>query len=447
MRLSRDTCAVMAALTLLMVALPARLDAQASHLSAGTEAPEISAETWINTEPVSLEQRNDQVTVVEFWATWCGPCRRTAPHLNQLHEKYGEQGLKIVGLSNEDEETVREFVEKMDLKYAIGAGSQTAQQYKVSAIPTAFVVKNGEIKWAGSPMDPAMESEIRKQLGIKWQHDDAVAVVNGRKISPEALKQRVEQDTGQEYGDVDERLRRRVLEQMVVENVLTQHIKDQEAQATEEQVKERFEQERQRWKEAQGDPDQTFEEFLKANNLPPERLRELLALQIGLENAVGNDLDEQTLRDYYEQNKQQLQQVKASHILLETNDMDEEQKAEARQKLEDLRQKIQAGELSFDEAATEHSEGPSGPRGGELGWFGRGQMTPKFEEAAFEAEEGEVTPVVETPFGLHIIQVEDRRESFAELEQTIRERLLQERINQEAGRVMAEADIETKPQL
>ena len=92
----------------------------------------------------------------------------------------------------------------------------------------------------------------------------------------------------------------------------------------------------------------------------------------------------------------------------------------------DLKARILAGE-DFAELAKKHSTGPSGPQGGDLGYFGQGQMVPEFSKAAFALKVGEVSQPVKTQFGWHIIKVEDRRDSslppFEELKPRIVEHL------------------------
>ncbi len=107
----------------------------------------------------------------------------------------------------------------------------------------------------------------------------------------------------------------------------------------------------------------------------------------------------------------------------------DEAKAQARDTLIELKQKAESG-ADFAELAKEYSDGPSGERGGDLGWFGPGQMVPEFEEVAFEMQPGDVSDIVETQFGVHIIKVEDRRQEVPEDEGKLEQRrqeLLQQR--------------------
>ena len=100
-------------------------------------------------------------------------------------------------------------------------------------------------------------------------------------------------------------------------------------------------------------------------------------------------------------------QVRASHILLAyagaASSSASRSKEEAAAQIADLRAKSEAGE-EFAELARQHSDCPSGSSGGDLGSFGRGQMVPEFDQAAFDLEVGALSDVVETAFGYHLIQ-------------------------------------------
>ena len=92
--------------------------------------------------------------------------------------------------------------------------------------------------------------------------------------------------------------------------------------------------------------------------------------------------------------------VTASHILVHTED-------EAKQLLEE----IKSGKVAFEDAAAMHSLCPSGARGGDLGFFTKGQMVKPFEDAAFSMEKGEVSNPIQTQFGWHLIQLVDAKEA------------------------------------
>jgi thiol-disulfide isomerase/thioredoxin len=111
-------------------------------------------------------QLSGKPVLVEFWATWCPPCRKSIPHLNQIYAKYRSQGLEIVGITDEDETTVKKFQQQVPMEYnvAINAPQSIYQQFGVEGIPTAFLVnKGGKIVWIGHPME-LTEAEIQGVL-------------------------------------------------------------------------------------------------------------------------------------------------------------------------------------------------------------------------------------------------------------------------------------------
>jgi peptidyl-prolyl cis-trans isomerase C len=149
--------------------------------------------------------------------------------------------------------------------------------------------------------------------------------------------------------------------------------------------------------------------------------------------------DEET-KSFYDENPQlfqQPEQVKASHILIKVQaDAPADQKAEARKKIEAVQQKVQKGE-DFATLAKTYSEGPSGPRGGDLGYFKRGQMVKPFEEAAFSLKPNETSEIVETRFGYHLIKVNDKKAAkkmtYAEVKDRLNEHLKKQKTESEAS--------------
>ena len=154
-------------------------------------------------------------------------------------------------------------------------------------------------------------------------------------------------------------------------------------------------------------------------------------LQQGLEISPA---EARTWYDSHTEEFTQPEQVRARHILLKVGA--ERTAEQARGELEALRQRLAAGE-DFAALARNASEDPaSAPRGGELGVFGRGQMVPEFEEAAFAAQVGELVGPIETSFGVHLLQVEEKRPAgtrpFEEAQPQIVARLRQERAQTQA---------------
>jgi len=174
-----------------------------------------------------------------------------------------------------------------------------------------------------------------------------------------------------------------------------------------------------------------FEENKETFRIPERRVVDYLLLdQDALRATI--ELSDEELFEYYEANPEEFtqeEQVRARHILLQVGTERTEQQAE--EEMLAIRDRLAAGE-DFATLATELSDDPgSKVQGGDLGFFGRGQMIDEFEEAAFAAEPSEVVGPVKTNFGYHLIQVEERREagrsSFADTQEQIRGRLLNQR--------------------
>jgi thiol-disulfide isomerase/thioredoxin len=133
----------------------------------GQMAPEISAESWINLKtPTTLAKLRGKVVVLEFWATWCGPCVEGIPHLNELQRKYAGKDVQLLSLVEEGHATMDKLLKRKTVEYPIGLESGALQAYGVHSIPHAFVVdKTGKIAWHGHPAGDEMERAVAAALG------------------------------------------------------------------------------------------------------------------------------------------------------------------------------------------------------------------------------------------------------------------------------------------
>jgi len=135
-----------------------------AEAASGPKAPEIQAAYWLNTEPLTLADLRGKIVVLEFWATWCPPCRTTIPHLSKLYKTYKGRGVVFISLTDEPQETVEPFVRKMNMPYPIGGGSPTGRAYGVRGIPHAFIIDpSGRVVAHGHPMG-GLEEAIERQL-------------------------------------------------------------------------------------------------------------------------------------------------------------------------------------------------------------------------------------------------------------------------------------------
>jgi peptidyl-prolyl cis-trans isomerase C len=147
-----------------------------------------------------------------------------------------------------------------------------------------------------------------------------------------------------------------------------------------------------------------------------ESIKEQLATRTFLETKTA-DISEATeaeAKEFYDTNPDRFakpESVTASHILIKFDEADtDETKADKKAQLEGIRADIIAETTTFSDAAAAHSGCPSSAQGGSLGTFGKGQMVPEFELAAFTQETNEVGDVIETSFGYHIIQVTEKQD-------------------------------------
>lgn len=146
-------------------------------------APPLKVAKWIKGDPVELEKgKGKNVYVVEFWATWCPPCRKSIPHLSEIAKKYRDRGLVIIGVTAEkDTDLIAEFVknqgDSMDYVVAQDDENETFKRYMTAfgqnGIPHAFVVdKEGRIAWHGHPM-AGLETVIERVLSGTYRVEEA----------------------------------------------------------------------------------------------------------------------------------------------------------------------------------------------------------------------------------------------------------------------------------
>lgn len=158
-------------------------------LKVGDPAPKLQVSKWVQGDPVT-DFAADKAYVVEFWATWCGPCRVSIPHLNGLHEKFKDKGLVVIGQDcrEEREDQVAPFVAKMGDKMTYRVALDRKENDKddgrmfetwmraadAQGIPTAFVVgKDRRIAWIGHPME-LRESLLEQVLAGTYDVKKAV---------------------------------------------------------------------------------------------------------------------------------------------------------------------------------------------------------------------------------------------------------------------------------
>ncbi len=253
----------------------------------------------------------------------------------------------------------------------------------------------------------------------------AAASVNGVLIPRAYLAReisRFEQQALSQGQALDEegraRLRRRALDTVIDMELLYQESQNRGFAVAEERIQEQIDRIRGRFP---GEAEYTA--ALQQSGISEEELRIEMRTQMAIQDMIDKDIapavsvTEQDARKYYAGNPGYFltpEQVRARHILIKVDpEAGAEAKAQARKQIEELRKRVLAGE-DFAALAREYSQDPgSSANGGDLGFFGREQMVPAFSQAAFALEVGELSQVVITDFGYHLIQLTDRKPESA----------------------------------
>jgi peptidyl-prolyl cis-trans isomerase C len=320
------------------------------------------------------------------------------------------------------------------------------------AIPT-ILFAGGNREQAQAGQEDASGGSQQESTGDPIQVADAVARVNEELVSREEFENVVQSNIARyeaQSGESFSQEQRPQLERQVLDGLITRTILEQEAQRLDISVgDERFAQTLDQFKQQFPD-EQGYQTALDQQGFTEEEFETELRRQMVIEELIrsqvyeGVEVSEEEMRAFYDDNPQYFQQedqVAARHIILTTEGVEESERAALREELEGIRQEIVDG-ADFAEMAREHSQGPTAANGGDLGTFGRGQMVPEFENAAFDLEVGEISSVIETQFGYHIVQVTERvpaqTQSYEEAQQRIRQFLTEEARNQGAQAYVTE---------
>jgi peptidyl-prolyl cis-trans isomerase C len=177
-----------------------------------------------------------------------------------------------------------------------------------------------------------------------------------------------------------------------------------------------------------GQPDASLEDYIGQMGISAEDFEKSVAESLEIERLLekrGMEMPgEKEAKEFYQENTEKFRrpaQVRARHILIKVpSDAADKKWEEAFAKIEKIRKTAVAKDTDFAKLAEKKSEGPSATKGGDLGYFGKGQMVPEFEKTVFAMDPGEVSEPVKTQFGWHIIKLVDKREEgpvpFEELE-------------------------------
>jgi len=261
--------------------------------------------------------------------------------------------------------------------------------------------------------------ETKKEEGKK--HGKIMARVNGQPVYEEALTPFVKREMKKfrKFGPkkdttaLEKRIQKRALNEAISNELLIQESQKMEIKDIEKKIDDRINALKEKYQ-----TEEQFRNMLKAKELGEKDLRNNMRRSIYIDEylikqGIRNPaIPDEKVREFYEKSKNSFKReesVRVSHILIKVDEKaTDEEKAEARKKAEKIRQEIKDGR-DFAEMAKEYSQDGTAPGGGDLGYIKRKYMPQEFDEVAFSLQKGELSDVVETRHGYHIIMVYEKR--------------------------------------
>lgn len=325
---------------------------------------------------------------------------------------------------------------------AIGAEATPAKKEDKTNKPAAAPAKQEEKNVA--PLDPA--AVVVKVNGVaitRAEVDRAKKVL----MSQNRMTQPVTPDIAQKVEEA-------AVSQLIAKELLYQAGRKQEIKDLDKQIQERVSQSKARF------PSQEeYLKTLKSMDMTEKDVETFAREDLVINNLIEKDVvakttvSDEEAKKFYNDNIDKFKRdetVKASHILIKVEpNASADDKKKAKEKAEAILKQVKGG-ADFAEVAKKESGCPSAPQGGDLGFFGKGQMVPPFEKAAFAMKPGEVSDVVETQFGYHIIKLTDKRpaetvkfeETKDRIVQFLKQQKVQEGINEYVENLKKAAKIE-----
>jgi thiol-disulfide isomerase/thioredoxin len=139
----------------------------AAATEVGDQAPSLGSTKSFNTPDgalIDLEKLRGKVVLIDFWATWCGPCVTAIPHVQELHKKYADQGLVVIGHTDGSSQDLENFIKQKAITYIVSLGADIGSTWGVTGIPSVFILDvEGKVIWKGHPAE-LQESALKAAL-------------------------------------------------------------------------------------------------------------------------------------------------------------------------------------------------------------------------------------------------------------------------------------------
>jgi peptidyl-prolyl cis-trans isomerase C len=258
---------------------------------------------------------------------------------------------------------------------------------------------------------------------------EVIARVNGEEVAKADFDRLVKQMEAQAGRPVPAEQRdqvyRGIIDQLVTYTLLVQETKARNVVVTDAEAKQ-IADARIADLRKQVPNEAAFNKAMADRNMTVAKLRADIRRDIAINKMMQAEIaklqppTDAEIKEYYDKNPDEFRGVRASHILMRPDGFDENSKKKARTAIEDVLKQAKAG-ADFGDLARKHSSDGSAQAGGDLGFFTRGTMVPAFSDVAFALQPGQISDVVETQFGFHIIKVTEKKEvQFAEAVEKLR---------------------------
>lgn len=299
---------------------------------------------------------------------------------------------------------------------------------------------------------PQAKTDATVQAAPAEKPSAPAATVNGVPILQADLDRGMEgivQRRAQMGGKIDDAqlktLKMEVLDNLINRELLNQESKKEKVAITDQQINDKLASIKQRFK-----GEEEFKKMLDQIKMTEPQIKTQLKEDLAIQELINKqvvdkvnvtDKDIQVYYDAHPEAFKHPEQMKASHILVQVDPKaDAAQKAAAHKKIEEIQQKLKKGG-DFATLAKEYSDCPSKAKGGDLGYFSKGQMVKPFEDAVMALKPGETSGIVETQFGYHIIKLTDKKPEgimpLAEVKGQVGQYLKQEKIKKDLKAYLA----------